>query len=144
MSSFITAGFQVLQGVETFQAAKTEEKALRRQGGLAVQESEREAERQQEANERFEQRQRLSFLKAGVRLEGTPLQVLAETQEKGTEEVEAVRERGIAEGGLLRSRAQVTRRGGRSALLGSLATASFSAKQGFTESTGGVFSRGQK
>jgi len=138
MSSYVTAGLQIIQGLEAQKATKTEGKALRNQGAVALRESEREAARLQETNEDFEQKQRLSFLKSGVKLEGTPLDVLAETQRVGAEEVTAVREAGVARAGLFRSKARVTERGGRASFLGSLASASATIQE--DPSGGSIFS----
>ena len=140
MSSYITGALQVIQGAEAQKAAKTESRALRGQAALALSESDREAVQLQERNEEFEQRQRLSFLKSGVRLEGTPLEVLAETKRAGEEEVESIRESGVAQAGLFRSRGQILERRGRAAFIGSLGQASTSGAQGFKQQTGGVFS----
>ncbi len=131
MSSFI----EILSGFEAQSAAKEEESAIRKQGGLALRESEQEAARVGEANTRFEQRQRLSFLKSGVRLEGTPLAVLAETRAKGARETSAIRERGVAQAGLLRTRAGIVRSVGRAKLLSTFgsATARESARSKTTE-----------
>lgn len=124
MSAGSTALFTVLQGLEMQKAAKEESRALGRQGAVAVRESEREAEIRSGEVKEFGARQRLQFLKSGVRLAGTPLAVLAETAKKGKEEVDAIRGAGVARGSLLRSRAKITERGGRAALLGSFTSAS--------------------
>ena len=63
-----------------------------------------------------EKRQKLSFLKSGVALEGSPLLILAETREKGLENVEAIQGQG-------RQQAKSILRGGRSALIGGLTSA---------------------
>lgn len=144
MSSYITGALQVIQGVEALKATKTESRALRGQAALTLSESEREATRVQASNEQFEQRQRLSFLKSGVRLEGTPLEVLAETERVGVAEVESVRQAGRAQAGAIVSKAKVTERGGRASFLGSLAGASVSGQKGFKETTGGIFTREAK
>jgi len=141
MGSYFTAGAQILQGLEARKAAKQEGGDLRKQGAIAVQEAEAEGDRQAKINDRFEQRQRLSFLKSGVSLGGSPLDVLAETRETGRKEVEAVRASGQARGALLRSKGQITERGGRSALLGSFGQASANIKRGFDTQTGGVFNK---
>jgi len=133
MSSYITGALQIMQGVSDFKAAKQEGKDLRRQGAVALRESEAEAERVGEQGRRFGQRQRLSFLKQGVRLECSPLLILAETAEKSAEEVAGIQRRGQAQAQLFRSRGQITERGGRSRLLGSFASASASFVKGSGE-----------
>lgn len=133
MSSFMTGAFQIIQGVESLKATKTESKAQKGQAGIALSESEQEADRLKASNEEFEQRQRLAFLKSGVRLEGTPLQVLAETEKVGAREEESVRQAGVARAGLFFSKSRITERSGRAAFLGSLAGASQSFVKGSKE-----------
>ena len=121
--SYLTMGMQIMQGVETMKAAKQEASAQKKQSALAVQESERTAGIAEEENKRNLHRQGLQFLKSGVRLEGTPLSVLAEGKERGAETVESIRGAGRAQGSLLRARSHITERGGRAALYGGIGKA---------------------
>lgn len=128
--SGLTGALQILQGVEAFKAGKEEGRAQRRQGAVALRESETMADIRGEEVEELGQRQKLQFLKSGVRLKGTPLTVLANTAERGREEVSSILEAGRARGGLFRSRGRIAERGGRAGFLSGLAggTASIAAQ----------------
>lgn len=121
------AAMMMMQGVETAKAASREAKDLKKQGAMAHRESERAADIRAGQIEEFEGVQRLQYLKSGVRLEGTPLQILAETRGKGAEEVSSMRQSGRARASLFRSKSKMVKRAGRAGLVGAAGSASASA-----------------
>ncbi len=124
MSSEGTAILQIFQGIEALKAGREEESALKKQAGVAFEEGQAEGKRVQEESERLQTRQRLSFLKSGVSLQGSPLLAIARTEELGKAQADAIRNRGLAQSGLLRSKAKIAGRTGRAQFLGSAAQAS--------------------
>lgn len=92
MSSFIKAAGDIIGGIQDFQDAKREKKDIKKQAGVAMREGEADAERIAAADKRRLQLQTQSFLKSGVRLEGSALQVLKETQSESNDFVNAFRE----------------------------------------------------
>lgn len=114
---------RLVQGVSAKKSAEEEAGAQKRQAGLQVEESEVFAEQTAEEFRKFKRKQKLLFLKSGIRLEGSPLLVLQETEAEGQRRVTAIRKRGRALGGLGRTRANILRRTGRSRLLSSFAQA---------------------
>lgn len=100
------------------EAFREESRAVQLQGAIAREEAEEEAERQELENIRFQEQQRVTFLKSGVSLAGSPLLVLAETEEIGAKEVAAVRRRGAAQFGLASARARALRKRGKARLIG--------------------------
>ena len=117
-------GASVLGGIQQQRAAESQaeatEREAARQATLARQTSERQAREEARQNIELEKRQKLSFLKSGVALTGTPLTILAETRERGGENVEAILETGrTQQEGLLGQgelQASELRSGGRQAL----------------------------
>jgi len=108
-------------GVLAFQSAQEEAKAQKEVGALSAEEAFTEAERVGEEGRRFETKQKLAFLKSGVRLEGSPLLVLQRTREEIGKEVSAIERRGLSQRRLARKKARITRRTGRGQLISSIA-----------------------
>lgn len=137
----MAAGFQIASlalaaasAGQQKRAADKQASAQKTQSIIAAQEAERAAKIQEKENKEFERKQRLQFLKSGVRLEGTPLQVLAESEMEGSQEIEALRRSGLAKSRLLSKRADITSRSGTASAVGTTAGAvgnfaKFSAKQ---------------
>jgi hypothetical protein len=105
---YIMLGLSAVQASNQKISADKEADAQKDQAGLLATETAEEAKRQSKANKDFEQNQRLKFLKSGVRLEGTPLQVLAETESRGQEQVDAFSKSGGARSRLMSKRADMT------------------------------------
>ena len=119
------------------QAADAEAESQQIQAGIAQDEATREAGRVAVERRKFLKRQKLAFLKNGVTLEGSPLLVLQETEEESQKEVDALVRRGSALGFLGRSRARITRRKGRAALVrGFGGAASTASRAGAFDSSG--------
>ena len=118
----LTLGLSALQASNQKIAADKESDLQDDQADLLAKETKEEAARQKRGNEDFEKKQRLAFLKSGVRLEGTPLQVLAETESRGQEQVDAFSASGGARSRLLHKRADITSNTGTAQAVSSVAT----------------------
>jgi len=130
MSEILT----LLQGLSAKKSAKEEARDLRAQGALQLEESEAEALRIEEEGEQLEAKQKVGFLKSGVSLLGSPLLVLGKTFTGTQEQAAATRRRGRALSSLTVGKAKRVKRGGRAALLGSVAAAS---SEAFAKTGGG-------
>lgn len=119
----LAAGASVVQGVMGYQAARDEARLINQQGILEQQEAQEEAQRKANEVRKFAARQKLAFLKNGVRLEGSPLLVVDETLTEGQKEVDAITRRGNALRTLRAQEAQITKNRGRAALIGGLGQA---------------------
>lgn len=117
------AATQIMGGMQANKAASQEAKLMTQQAELAQQESLREAEIKARDVRSFKERQSVIYAGQGITLEGTPLLVMEETARRGQEEVDAIVRAGKAQSGLIRARAQQTRRSGRNALFGSIGQA---------------------
>ena len=127
LSAVSTAG-AVVGGIQQRGAAKAAAKATtaeaQRQADLVQEEREIQARSEARQNIELEKRQKLAFIKSGVAFEGSPLLILAETERKGTENVEAILRSGrtqatglLAEGAL---RSAQLKASGRQALISGL------------------------
>ena len=114
------AALQVLSGLLANRASRREAKAQKKQGNLAVEESEIQAQRQQKEGQRMQARQSLAFLKSGVSLQGSPLLVLKDTQEETNFQADATRRSGSARRRLLRDTAQNVRTRGTAGIFASV------------------------
>lgn len=110
----------VAGGVEAFRASREEASELRAEGEIVRGESEQAAQDRAIENRKFVADQKLTFLKNGITLEGSPLLVLKETKEIGQREVASIRTRGIRQQSKLRKQAKRTKRAGRAALIKSI------------------------
>lgn len=119
----VAIGASVTQGVLANQAARAQSKALEDEGDLLRQESEVEARRLREQTRKNEARQRLSFLKNGVSVAGSPSLVLQETLTEGEDVARSVEGRGRNLRERSRAQAGVSRGQGRSALVSGLGNA---------------------
>lgn len=123
MAQILLVAATLAQGSAAKKSADEEASNIRKQAGLQLEESRVEAERVGENFRKFQIKQKLSFLKSGVSLEGSPLLVLADTAEESKRQTDAILNRGTALAGLGRSRAKIAERGGRAKLLSSVFTA---------------------
>lgn len=80
-------------------------------------EAEYDAQRYAEQARSFQAEQRMKYVKSGVTLEGSPLDILNETMRNADETVSAIRARGRASAFDERARGQQVRQAGRAALL---------------------------
>lgn len=114
------------RGASKAAAAATSAEA-QRQADLRQQETEQRARVEARENIELEKRQKLAFIKSGVDVGvGSPLLVLAETERKGEENIEAILKTGRTQAtGLLATGAAESRRlkaSGRQALISGLTT----------------------
>ncbi len=119
----LAIGGKILSGLAANRAAKDESARLKDQADLSRAENEAEAERVDKERSKFLARQKLSFIKGGVTLQGSPLAVLEETEEESRKEVEALRKRGAAIQSFGRQKAASVRTSGRAKLFGSFVDA---------------------
>lgn len=121
IASSMVQGFgQLAGGFSANRAAGQEAAAQMEQANIIAREASVRARQKASGVGKFQQRQAHAYLKSGVRLEGTPIQVLEETRRKGIEEVNAIVSQGEAQVGLAAQRAQMTKRAGRSAAMQAL------------------------
>ena len=113
----------IVGGFVAKKAAARESKALKKQGNVAAEEGEREAQRQEAAGSRLQVTQSQGLLKSGVSLEGSSLLVLQDTAAQTAAQASATREAGIAQRNLARDRAKNIRIRGRAAVLSASAAA---------------------
>ena len=118
----IVGGIQQKGAAEA--AASATSREAQRQADLRQEEATKAARVEARENIELEKIQKLSFLKSGVALEGSPLLLLAETKTRGAENIESIIRSGqTGATGLLASgttKASQLRASGREALLGGL------------------------
>lgn len=112
----VSAGSSVMGGIEANKAAKAEANLQREQGDIAAREAQFNAENEAFSQTQSVQRQRLAFLSNGVSLEGSPLDVLAQSKKYGQSQVDAILRQGSAQKSLAYQSANITRNKGRAAL----------------------------
>ena len=128
VATVASAAGTVIGGLQQRGAAKAAAKATsieaQRQADLVQEERELQARSEARQNIELEKRQKLAFIKSGVSFEGSPLLILAETERKGAENVEAILRSGrtqatglLAEGALRSSQLKAS---GRQALISGL------------------------
>lgn len=101
LTTAVGAISQVAGGIFAASEASRQQRAAEEAAAAAAEQSRLEAEDQARAAEReakkLKARQLVGFLKSGVQLEGTPLQVLEETERLGEEDLAALRRRSEAQ-----------------------------------------------
>lgn len=112
------AGLDILSGLFGFMAGQEIAGITASRARMLRDESEADIQRFTEQADRFKAGQKLRFLKAGVALTGSPLDILDETSRIAAENISAIRARGrgLAEERRIRGAEAVSR--GRAALLG--------------------------
>lgn len=115
--SGVNAGLNILGGQYAERANRYAAEATGFQADLAERESQAEAERYAAKARAFKAEQKVAYLKSGVTLEGSPLDVLDETARVASENISAIRAQGAAKASELRSRASQLRMAGRAALV---------------------------
>jgi len=116
-----TAGLDILSGVFGFLAGGEIAAIQQSRSRMIRLESEADAQRFIEQAEGFKARQKLAFLKAGVPLTGSPLDILDETVRVTSENLSAIRAGAAARVEGARIRATETRLRARAALLSGFA-----------------------
>ncbi len=104
-----TAVASVASGASAMVGAK-------QQADASTEQAEAQARAQAKETLDFEKQQKLNFLKSGVSLEGSPLLIMAETRDQGVSNIQNIQDQGA-------TAASNAIAGGRSALIGSVASA---------------------
>lgn len=112
-----TMGLQVLQGVMSQRAADIEAQSIRDQMSLVRAENEADVARYAEQAQDFKAKQTLAYLKSGVMLSGSPLDILEETARVSGENISAMRAKAEAKVSEMRGRASATEARGRAAMI---------------------------
>lgn len=112
-----TAGLDVLSGLFGYLASEDAALTAESRGRMLRMEAEAEAERYGEQARGFKATQKLAFLKSGVALSGSPLDILDETTRVADENISAIRAGGAARELEQKNLASQARIGGRAALL---------------------------
>lgn len=89
IAAVAAAGFQLAGGIQANREA-------RRQAKIASSEAEEKARFSERQTKRFRSKQLVNFLKSGVTLEGTPTDVLTDTERLGALEAASIRGAGAA------------------------------------------------
>ena len=120
MGSFAQLGGMVVNRIGSEQQRREfdlESKAFKKEANLLTEEGLRDIEREQLEGEKFEARQRLSFLNSGVSLRGSPLLVGQETREELGKRKEASTRRVFSQRKRLRQEARKSRSKGRATVI---------------------------
>lgn len=91
-----SAGLDILSGLFGYFAAEEAAQAAESRGRMIRMEAEADATRFGEQARQFKATQKLAFLKSGVTLDGSPLDILDETARVAEENMSAIRARGAA------------------------------------------------
>ena len=112
-----TGGFNLLEGIFGMNAADAQADSLRSQLGLMRAESEADIKRYAENAEDFKKKQAMAYMKSGVTLEGSPLDILDETVRVSSENIAAMRAKTSADVLGAKSKISALRGAGRAALV---------------------------
>jgi len=112
-----SGGLDLLSGIFSMDAADSRASTLRSQARLVEAEANADASRYASEATAFKASQKMAFLKSGVKLEGSPLDILDETARVSTENISAIRARGQAQALSLKSEAGAVKAEGRLAFL---------------------------
>jgi hypothetical protein len=118
-----SAGLSILSGLFGYLDAQDAAEQAESRGRLLRMEAEADAERYAEQARGFKATQAQAFLKSGVTLEGSPLDILDETARVASENLSAMRSRAQAEQNQANAQAGQLRSQGRAALIGGIAGA---------------------
>ena len=117
-AAVLSAGTAVYGGIQ-------QKKESKKQAALMEEDAARRAEEETRLSKEHRQKQKVAFLKSGVRLSGSPLLVMQETLERGAGSAEAIRTTGGAQ-------ASLTRKRGQAALIGGFGSAGGAALRGIS------------
>lgn len=125
-----SAGLDAVSGVFGYIQSKQMASAYRSRADLIRMEAEANAQRYAEQASHFQQSQAVSYLKSGVKLTGSPLDVLDETARVAAENLSAIRAGGRASAFDQELHATETEMAGRNSLLKGFSQAALSLGQG--------------
>jgi hypothetical protein len=123
VATAVVAATAIYSGVSSYQSGKKQEKLMKEQGALQLQEGLFEAKRVRDEGYRFEQEQMMQYIGAGVEIKGTPLLVMADTMARAEEEAKATERRGYALESFAAKQGSIAVNQGRAALIGSIGSA---------------------
>jgi hypothetical protein len=112
-----TMGLDIYQGVVSQRIAENQAQSMRDQISLVRAESEADIARYAEQAKDFKAKQKLAYLKSGVQLSGSPLDILDETVRVGSENINAMRAKAEAKVSGIRAGASEMEAKGRAALI---------------------------
>ena len=112
-----TSALDLMQGLFGYLAAKEGAGIAESRGRMLRLEAEADAQRYAEQARGFRASQKVAFLKSGVELSGSPLDILDETARITQENLSAIRARGVASQQEQNDQASMARIGGRAALI---------------------------
>lgn len=110
----------VASGVAAKRAYDEESGLQKEQGDLQQKEADIEAIRLEREHKAQRSKVKMAFIKSGVTLEGSPLLLLEEQRKEDKKFESATRSRGVALRRLSRKKASISRKRGRSALIGGI------------------------
>lgn len=110
-------GLDIYQGIMAKRAADVEAQSMRDQISLLRAEGEADVARYAEQAKGFKAEQKLKYLKSGVQLSGSPLDILDETVRVSSENISAMRAKTEAQASGIRSQAAGLQAKGRAALV---------------------------
>lgn len=140
VATAVSVGSSVMGGISANASAKREAGMQQQQAQINLDESRVAAQDMTVERNKFLQVQKLAFLKSGVSLEGSPLDVLNETRTQSQKEVDATLKRGDAQYNLGMESAQITKNKGRAALIGGFGQAASTGVSAYAAgSTAGLF-----
>lgn len=113
-----TAGFNIVEGIFGYNAADAAADSMRSQLSLMRTESEADIARYAGQAAELKAKQKLAYLKSGVTLEGSPLEILDETVRVSSENISAMRAKTSADIFSAKSKITALRGQGRAALVG--------------------------
>ena len=125
----VSAGVGLYQGIAANAAGAAQSRMLKSQAELLRIENNAAAGRYEREAKGFKAEQSVQFLKSGVKLTGSPLDILDETSRIASENVSAIRASGEAGATSLEMQAKNVRSAGRRALIGGFANAASAGMQ---------------
>jgi regulator of protease activity HflC (stomatin/prohibitin superfamily) len=121
--SVFSAGASISAGQLNQRANRAAAEEAEINANMARKEAEADAARYAASARGFKAEQKVKFLKSGVTLEGSPLDILDETSRVASENISAIKAKGEAEFRKFSSQATQYRNAGRAAVLGGYAQA---------------------
>lgn len=118
-----TAVSQLMSGAFAMESGKKTASSLRDQARLIQAEAEVDAQNYESEARSFKASQKLRYLKSGVEIDGSPLDILDETTRVANEKLSAIRAGGVARARDLKNKAYAARTTGRMEFLKGFATA---------------------
>ena len=139
----LSAGGKLLAGMSERDAQKNRAGVLEDNARYAALDATNLARQRTREIQKFAANQKISFLKNGVTLEGSPALTLAETYALGQEEVNAITQAGTRQANAYWREAKIAKKQGRAAMISGLFGAADSGVQAYgIGSSGGLFGGG--